>query len=136
MPSLNFNYRDKPTEFEMGAVGRTAKRGMLGGVLGGAAGGALVLAGIAGGPVVWGLAVIGALGGAVWGMKSSDPQKIQNRPVQINHPLWGNQKVYISAEQWGDIKGKLAGGVNYEEFNTPDLQKQFEGANPPAAEKP
>ncbi len=135
MSSLNFNYRDKPTDFELGAVGRTASRGVMGGVVGGLAGGALVLAGIAGGPVVWGLMVVGALGGAVWGMKSSDKQKIQNRPVQINHPLWGNQKVFISAEQWNDIKAKIGQGVSYEEFNSPDLQKQFEAPEPPAAVK-
>ena len=136
MASLNFNFRDKPTEFEMGAVGRTASRAVGGGILGGLAGAGLMIAGIAGGPVVWGLIAIGALGGAVWGMKSSDPQKVQNRPVQMNHPLWGNQKVYISAEQWKDIKTKIGQGVNYEEFNAPDLKKQFETPEPPAAVKP
>jgi hypothetical protein len=135
MASLNFNYRDKPTDFEMGAVGRTASRGVLGGVLGGLGGGALVLAGIAGGPIVWGGIVLGALAGAVWGMKSSDPQKVQNRPVQMNHPLWGNQKVYISAEQWKDIKTKIGQGVHYEEFNAPDLKVQFEAPEPPAPVK-
>ena len=133
MSSLNFNYRSNPTDFEMGAVSRTASRG-FGGAIAGAVSGAAAgfLLGLSGGPLAIAGAVVGGLAGAVWGMKSSDPEKVQNRPIQINHPLWGQQKVYISAEQWQDIKKKLADGVKYDEFSSAQLRKQFEASEPPA----
>lgn len=135
MSSLNFNFRDKPTDFEMGAASRTASREMGGAVAGALAGaGAGFLLGLSGGPLAIAGAIIGGIGGAIWGMKSSDPAKVQNRPVQIEHPLWGRQQVYISAEQWKDVKAKLADGVKYDEFPG-DLQKQFEASEPPAAAK-
>lgn len=136
MSSLNFNYRNAPTEFEMGAVGRTGKRGIVGAVVGGLAGaGAGFLLGLSGGPLAIGGAIVGGVIGAVSGFKSSDANKVQNRPVQIEHPLWGRQQVFISAEQWNDVKAKLADGVRYDEFPS-DLQKQFEASEPPPAAKP
>lgn len=135
MASLNFNYRDKPTEFEMGAVGRTGKRGIVGAIVGGLGGaGAAFLLGLPGGPLAIGTAIVGGILGAASGFRSSDPLKVQNRPIQIEHPLWGRQQVYISAEQWKDIKAKLAAGVKYDEF-PPDLQRQFEASEPPAPAK-
>ncbi len=135
MSSLNFNYREKPTDFELGAAGRTGKRGIVGAIVGGLAGaGAAFLLGLPGGPLAIGTAIVGGVIGAVSGFKSSDTDKVQNRPVQIEHPLWGRQQVFISAEQWKDAKAKMADGVRYDEFPA-DLQKQFEAAEPPAAAK-
>jgi len=136
MQSLNFNYRSNPTDFEMGAASRTASRGMMGAVGGAIAGaGAGFLLGLSGGPLAIAGAILGGIIGAASGFKSSDTDKVQNRPIQIDHPLWGQQKVYISADQWKDIKTKLDEGVKYDEFNSSALRKQFEAAEPPAAEK-
>ncbi|MBI6546664.1 MAG: hypothetical protein HY692_07705 [Cyanobacteria bacterium NC_groundwater_1444_Ag_S-0.65um_54_12] len=134
--SLRRSFRDTPARFEAGAAERTAKRGVLGAIGGLVLGSVVVLSGIAtGGALPIAGAIIGGLAGAVWGFNSSDPQKIQNRGILIKDPLFEEtRKVYISAEQWRDIKNKLTLGVEYDEF-PPELAKQFVAASepPPAA---
>lgn len=136
--SLGRNYRDMATNFEMGAVGRTAKRGILGMGLGGVlgAGLAIFLTGGVAAPFIIGGIMVGGMAGAAWGSGSSDKAKAQNRPIRISDPLFGDQrKVYISEEQFKNIKAKIAQGVSYDEFNNDQLKAQFDAAEAPAAEK-
>lgn len=131
MASMKFS--DRPLNVEAGAAGRVFKGAVAGAVAGagvGAAAGATVLGvgALFGG---WAGALIGGITGITIGFKSSDPEKIRNRPVTIKDPLGETKTVYISAEQWREIKDSMAKGFTYDEFPAP-LDKQFQAANPPA----
>lgn len=134
MSDPKLNYSHQPRTMEAGAIGRTLKRGMggavAGGVVGGVGGSALLGIGAIPAGIVG--ALVGGVAGLASGMRSSDPQKILNRPLTIQDPLFGDNKtVYISAQQWNEIKSNLAKGFKYDEL-PPQLAKQFDAAEPPA----
>ena len=129
-------YSDSPNPVDIGAIGRVIKGAMAGGAIGAVGGGAATfwLLGIGALPGAIGGGILGALGGLAWGMKA-DPAKVKNRPITIRDPLFESQKtVFVSQEQWKDIKAKLASGVQYDEL-TPDLARQFDNEQPPAPAK-
>ncbi|HEY9855535.1 MAG TPA: hypothetical protein V6D05_07350 [Stenomitos sp.] len=133
----SFKFSERPLDVEPGAAGRVLKRAVIGAAAGASAGaiaGATVL-GIGALFAGWAGLMIGGIAGIASGMKSSDPEKIRNRPLTIVDPLLGDQKtVYVSAEQWQDLQAHLRQGFTYEEL-PPPLDRQFESATPPAPVK-
>lgn len=129
-----FNYSERPLNVELGAAQRVLKRGVAGAAAGagaGAAAGAFVL-GIGALPAAWAGMMLGGIAGIASGMHSSDPAKIKNRPITIQDPIFEQPKtVYVSAEQWSELKKNLANGLSYDEF-PPALAKQFDASQPPA----
>ncbi|MNY53268.1 hypothetical protein D3C86_1890080 [compost metagenome] len=45
-------------------------------------------------------------------------------------PLGGEKTVYVSANQWRELKANLASGYDYDAF-PPPLDKQFKASAPP-----
>jgi len=128
----SFKYSERPLNVEAGAAGRVLKGAATGAAAGGTAGavaGATVLGvgALFGG---WAGVLVGGIAGIAWGMRSSDPDLIRNRPVTIADPLGGEKTVYVSAEQWRELKANMASGFTYEAF-PPPLDRQFRAAQPP-----
>lgn len=133
-----FKFSERPLDVEAGAAGRVLKRAVIGAAAGATAGaiaGATLL-GVGALFTGWAGLMIGGIAGIASGMKSSDPQKIRNRPLTILDPILGEQKtVYVSADQWKDIQANLQQGFSYEAL-PPPLDRAFKAATPPPPVKP
>jgi phage tail tape-measure protein len=128
----SFKFSERPLNVEAGAAARVFKGAVAGATAGGTAGalaGATVL-GVGALFAGWAGVMVGGVAGIAWGMRSSDPEKIRNRPLSIDDPLVGEKTVYVSAEQWRELKARMAQGFTYDEFPAP-LDRQFESAAPP-----
>ncbi len=129
----SFTYSERPLNVEAGAAGRVFK-GATAGATAGAAAGAIAGATVLGVGALfggWAGVMVGGIAGIAWGMRSSEPEKIRNRPLTIADPLGESKTVYVSAEQWRELKTTMAAGFTYEEFPAP-LDRQFQAAQPPA----
>lgn len=128
----SFKYSERPLNVEAGAAGRVLKGAVAGATTGaavGAAAGVTVL-GVGALFAGWAGVMVGGVAGIAWGMRSSEPEKIRNRPLTIRDPLGETKTVYVSAAQWRELKANLAQGFTYAEFPAP-LDRQFKSEAPP-----
>lgn len=116
-----------PQKIDTGKAARTGEYGLEGAGLG--AVGGLILSRNPLGALIG--AIVGALAGVGIGLKSNEPEKIQNRPLTIrNTAMDEDETVYISAEQWKGIKEAMARGVQFDSLPSP-LDEQFNQPSPP-----